>query len=242
MGKQVVLIVGASSTIGRQLIRDLPQENTIVLAHFCNNEEALESLKQEVELDMLNVQADLSTKAGVNELVLTIDELNVLPTKIVFLAAPKLKLIRFKNLTWQDFQRQSEMQVYVAYRILNAYLPKLAKLKEGRVVFMLSSATSGVPPMAMAHYVTAKYALLGLMKSLSSEYSSKGITVNAVSPSMIETEFLSQIPQQLVEITADKHPLGRNGLPADVVPAICFLLSQQASFITGVNLPITGGA
>ena len=134
------------------------------------------------------------------------------------------------------------MQVYVAYRILNAYLPKLAKLKEGRVVFMLSSATSGVPPMAMAHYVTAKYALLGLMKSLSSEYSSKGITVNAVSPSMIETEFLSQIPQQLVEITADKHPLGRNGLPADVVPAICFLLSQQASFITGVNLPITGGA
>lgn len=242
MDKQVVLIVGASSSIGCQIIRELPQENTLVLAHYCNNEKALEELRSEVALDMVTLQADLSKQADVDKLIGAIDELDVLPTKIVFLAAPKLTLVRFKNLTWQEFQKQSDMQLYVAYKILNTYLPKLAKLKEGKVVFMLSSCTLGVPPMGMAHYVAVKYAMLGLMKSLSSEFSSKGIAINAVSPSMIGTDYLSEIPHHLVEMTADKHPLKRNGLPSDVAPAVCFLLSEQAGFITGTNLPITGGA
>lgn len=242
MNKQVVLIIGASSSIGCQIIRELPQKNTSVIAHFCNNEKSLESLRDEVELDMFTIQADLSEEDGVDRFIQDIANLNLLPNKIVFLAAPKLSLTRFKNLNWEDFQQQGNMQLYIAYKILHTYLPKLGKLKAGKIIFMLSSYTIGIPPIAMAHYVTAKYALLGLMKSLASEYASKNIAINAVSPSMIETDFLSQIPSQLVEITADRHPLKRNGLPGDIAPVICFLLSEQAGFITGTNIPVTGGA
>ena len=117
----------------------------------------------------------------------------------------------------------------------------MAKKKYGKIVFMLSSYTIGTPPSAMAHYVTSKYALLGLAKTLSSEYSSKKICVNSISPSMIETNFLSEIPEMMVQLTADKHPLKRNGMPSDVIPAIKFLLSDDSNFITGVNIPITGG-
>jgi 3-oxoacyl-[acyl-carrier protein] reductase len=134
------------------------------------------------------------------------------------------------------------MQLTTAFILLQSFLPKMAAVKYGKVVFMLTSYTIGIPPSAMAHYVTAKYAMLGLMKSLAAEYAGKQICINAVSPSMIETGFLSQIPEKIVEFTAQQHPQKRNALPSDVVPVIKFLLSDEAGFVTGINIPVTGGA
>ena len=99
----------------------------------------------------------------------------------------------------------------------------------------------GVPPKALSHYTTIKYALLGLVKSLASEYADKCIRINAVSPSMTETKFLSNINEKLIEISAQNNPLNRNATPSDIVPAVKFLLSGDASFINGANIPITGG-
>jgi len=59
---------------------------------------------------------------------------------------------------------------------------------------------------------------------------------------MIETDFLAKIPEKLIEMTADQHPQKRNGLPTDVAPVVRFLLSDEAGYITGVNIPVTGGA
>ncbi|MDP3083015.1 MAG: SDR family oxidoreductase, partial [Rubrivivax sp.] len=61
------------------------------------------------------------------------------------------------------------------------------------------------------------------------------------SPSMIETPFLADIPGKIVEINADNHPQKRNGLPTDVAPVLRFLLSPESDFMTGVNVPVTGG-
>jgi 3-oxoacyl-[acyl-carrier protein] reductase len=79
------------------------------------------------------------------------------------------------------------------------------------------------------------------MKALAGEYAGKKISINAVSPSMANTRFLSGLPQKLIEIVAEQHPLGRNARTEDVVPLIRFLLSEEAGYLTGVNIPVAGG-
>jgi 3-oxoacyl-[acyl-carrier protein] reductase len=242
MIKKRVLIIGASSSIGCEIIRQIGDENTVILAHYHSGKERLDVIQSEIKATIVPVQADLSTEVGATSLVRSAISLYEYPDKIIFLAAPALTLTRFKDLKWNDFSDQMNMQLTTAFIILQSFLPKMAAVKYGKVVFMLSSYTIGIPPSAMAHYVTAKYAMLGLMKSLSAEYAGKQICINAVSPSMIETGFLSQIPEKIVEFTAQQHPQKRNALPSDVVPVIKFLLSDEAGFVTGINIPVTGGA
>lgn len=106
---------------------------------------------------------------------------------------------------------------------------------------MLTSSTLGIPPKYQAAYVSVKYMLLGLMKSLSAEYADKGITINGISPDMIETKFLTNIPDMVVQKNAQNSPIKRNLTLNDVIPAFEYLLSDAANAVTGQNLGITGG-
>lgn len=236
-----VLIVGASSAIGCELIRQIAAPDTVILAHCHAGAARLAVLAREVASPLVILPADLGSDEGIATLLAGVLAATPCPAQIVFLAAPRFTLTRFKDLAWPDFRAQLDMQLHTAVALLGSLLPRMAQARRGKVVFMLSSYTSGTPPSAMAHYVTAKYAMLGLMKALAAEYAGKQININAVSPSMIETPFLADIPDKLVEINADKHPLKRNGQPADVAPVLCFLLSPASDFITGTTLAVTGG-
>lgn len=242
MSKKNILIIGASSSIGCEIIRQIDEVDTVILAHYHSNNEGLDSLKESSKSKIIPIQADLSKKTGVDFLIKASNSICDYPDKIIFIAAPNLILKRFKDLQWSDFEDQIDMQLYAAFVILKTFLPQMAIAKYGKVLFMLSSYTIGIPPSSMAHYVTGKYAMLGLMKSLSAEYSSKNICINAISPSMIETNYLNQIPDKLIEFTAQQHPMKRNGIPADVASVVKFLLSDESEFIKGVNMPVTGGA
>jgi len=125
--------------------------------------------------------------------------------------------------------------------ISQAFIPKMSKKNYGKIVFMLSAYLLGVPPKFQSPYVTVKYALLGLMKELAVEYASKGIMVNAVSPDMMETKFLSELPDLIKEQSAKNNPLGRNIYVKEVVPTIEYLLSSGSDAVTGQNIGITGG-
>jgi len=236
-----ILIVGASSAVGCELIRQIASPDWVVLAHCHTGADRIAALQRELPSRLVPLVADISTEAGVAALLEGVASQTPCPDQIVFLAAPRFTLTRFKNLDWRDFSAQLELQLRSAVAVLSLYLPRMAKAQRGKVVFMLSSYTEGTPPAAMAHYVTGKYAMLGLMKALAAEYAGKKICINALSPSMIETPFLADIPSKLVEMTADSHPRKRNATPADVAPALRFLLSAQADFITGCNLAVTGG-
>jgi 3-oxoacyl-[acyl-carrier protein] reductase len=118
----------------------------------------------------------------------------------------------------------------------------MAAAKFGKIVFILSSVTLNVPPKALAEYTTIKYALLGLMKSLASEYADKKINVNSISPSMVETKFLSLINEKFIEISAQSNPLKRNAKVEDLNGILNLLFSNESDFINGINIPITGGS
>ena len=117
----------------------------------------------------------------------------------------------------------------------------MAKKKYGRIAFVLSSAVGETAPKYLSDYVVAKYGLLGLMKALSAEDADKGITLNAVSPSMMETKLMSNTPEVVLEKNAAENPLGRNIRISDILPVIYYFLSEETEQITGQNIRITGG-
>ena len=153
----------------------------------------------------------------------------------------KLRYERFSRFDLGHFDRDMNIQVRSAVALLKRLLPKMAELPRAKVVFVLSTVTARVPPRFMSMYTVVKHAQLGLMRALASEYAASRITINAVSPTMIETRFLDESPAIAKEMTAAAAPRGRIASTDDVVGAIQFLLSRESDFISGIELPVTGG-
>jgi 3-oxoacyl-[acyl-carrier protein] reductase len=235
---EIVLITGASSDIGVELTRRLAGTSATVFAHHHKGGARLGEIAPRVR----PVAADLRDEADVRRLVETVAAAGC-PSKIVHLPGLPLRMARFPDLDWARLDDDLHLQVRSLGWILQAFLPRMAKEGvRGKVVVMLSSVTLGPPPKNMAAYVVVKAALLGLVRAAAVEYAAKGISVNAVSPYTVETQFLAEVPSKYPELAADANPMKRNARAADVVAAIEFLLSDGAEFLTGVNLPVAGGS
>lgn len=240
--QSVVLVLGASSDIGREVIREIDDGTSLILAHYNRNLGKLTQLQSEVRSTIIPIQADLLREQDVESMLAQIAAVCAYPDKIIHLPAPRMSYTRFKDLTWTTFQNEMHIELRSIVLVLLRFLPLMAKDGAGKIVLVLSSVCYGVPPKALAHYAATKYALLGLMKALAAEYADKHISINAVSPSMIDTSFLSELPEKLIELAAAAHPLKRNASTTEIAPIIRFLLSPDAGYITGANIPVTGGS
>ena len=242
--QKIYCILGATSDIGMAYIRKINQQNEkciIIAVHFGNKEE-LEKLNQELEnVTMDFVQCDLSNSEDVTKAIEYIKEKYNTPPHFLHLAARKFEYVKFSKFNWENVLLDLEIQVHSFAEFMKAFLPIMAKKKYGKVVAMLSSVTKGVPPKYLASYTMTKYALMGLVNSLVSEYKEKGININCVSPTMVETRFLSNIDERLVEMTAANSGMKRNVKIEEVVGAIEYLMSDEAEYVNGLNLPLTGG-
>jgi 3-oxoacyl-[acyl-carrier protein] reductase len=98
-----------------------------------------------------------------------------------------------------------------------------------------------VPAKFMSAYTVVKYAELGLLRALASDYAGTAVNINGVSPYMVETQFLSEIPEKALQLAAAATPGKRLATAAEIVAAINFLLSSGSDYLYGVNLPVTGG-
>ncbi len=163
------------------------------------------------------------------------------PTHIVHLQAGKYENIKFGKITWNKFNTDINIALRSLVIILNNFLQEMAKNKYGKVVVILLSCTINIPPKYVSSYVSTKYALLGLVKALSNEYAEKSIQINGVSPTMMETKFLKDIPELIIQQNAANSQTGKNLSVDDVVPMFKFLLSEDANCITGQNMAITNG-
>lgn len=254
MATSTLLVTGASSDIGLALLRDLADPSRVptsmpgrIIAHANRGGARLEALAAELPAlagRLSIVRADLSVPAEADRFVAEVREAGVQPTQIVHLAASRLKLGRTAKLSWPDLQADLEVQLHSLVKLVAAFCPAMARGPDrAKIVVMLSSITlPGASPRYMSEYVVAKHALLGYFRALCAEYADKPICINAVSPSMVETQFLAGLPPLLVEQAAAASPGKRNAVPADIVPAIRFLLSAEADYISGVNLPVTAGS
>ncbi|MDD4850369.1 MAG: SDR family NAD(P)-dependent oxidoreductase [Gemmiger sp.] len=241
----VYVITGATSDVGIALLGRLlatANREDVFIAQGCGDLHKLAPLCQAHPGQVRPFDVDLSDRAKVDVLIDLVGQSGLVPTHIIHLPALPVVNVKFKNFDEDRFAKDMEIQLYSIVRLCKAFLPAMAKAKFGRVLFIQTSYTIGCPPKNTAAYVMAKSALGGLLKSLAVEYARFGITVNCVAPSMMETHFLQDTPSLIVQAAAAENPMGRNATPADVVPAMEFLLSAEAGFITGVTLPVTGGS
>lgn len=242
MAEQVLLVIGASSDCGLAVIKQIQHNYTCIYAHYGHTAEKLLELKETLGDKLVLIQDDFSGACGGETVLKVMEEKGVFPEHVIHFSAQPFRNIKFVKAEWDTFEKDLQISLRSAVIILQSVIKKLVKQKKrGKIVFMLSSVTENCPPKYLSSYVTVKYALMGLMKSLSVEYAQKGIMVNAVSPSMMETKFLREIPELVVQQTAANSPFGRNLRVEDVVPAFEFLLSDKADLITGQNIVVSGG-
>lgn len=242
--KKVYFITGASSEIGVSYLRSLEKrkEPCIVFGQYHLHGEILfelEKVFQYVELHPYS--CDLSSSDSVQKMLRALSEQGYCPNHILHLASEKMHYTRVRQFDWEHYLQQMEIQVHSLIEMLKYFLRDMQKQKYGRIVIMLSECTLGTPAGFLSDYVMIKYSLLGMVKSLAVEYGGKGITVNGVSPAMMETKFLSDIDERIIQMNAESAPMKRNATVEETVAAIEFLMSEQASYITGSNLNVSGG-
>ena len=239
--QNVYIITGASSDVGVSLINEVYKTDDIYICQGTGNMQGIEALAQgKSNINIYDV--DLTKDASIDAFVTEITTNYPTPTHFAHLPALRVINAKYKKFDEDRFALDMSIQVTSAIRITKAILPLMAKARYGRCLFMLTNYVLGLPPKNTTAYVVAKSALQGLVKSLAADYASFGITVNAVAPSMITTKFLEDLSPLIVEAAAEAHPMKRNATVQDVTPAMAFLLSDQARFITGVTLPVTGGS
>lgn len=244
MAVEPILITGASSEIGCALVQRLlaqPQP-PLVLAHFCNSGDKLRALQQESGNQLQLFAADFAQASQVNAMAERIAAEHGTPVAIIHLPALRLSYERFTRFNWDRFETDLAIQVQSAVILLQRFLPKMAKLPRARIVFMLSSVLHGVPPKFISAYAILKYTQLGLMRSLAAEYAATPVRINAISPTMVETQFLRDVPELAVQMSAAANPQGRNATPEDLLGAIAFLLSPGSDFIHGIDVPVAAGS
>ena len=231
---RTILITGATSSFGQELIKRLPSETRII----AQSRQPLPALISK-DPRIINVISDLSKSDFLKDFESQIDFSQV--DEIVHFAAAPMRM--------QNFSATKSEQLLVDYQTnfvsIVSLLAKVAATRKQnqrqiRVVLTLTDMLRS-PKKGETSYITSKFALLGLIKSLSAEYSGNDLRINAVSPSLVETKFVGHFPEFLRKDISNKHPMKRHCTVAEVIDSVEFLLSPQSSFLNGQNIYINGG-
>ena len=146
-------------------------------------------------------------------------------------------LLRMKQNDWDEVMKTN---LTGAFLCAQAVIRPMIRQRGGRIV-SVSSVVGQAGNAGQANYAASKAGLIGFSRALAREVASRGITVNVVAPGLIDTEMTRAISEKAHGDWAAQIPLGRLGATTDVAAAVCFLVSDEASYITGQVLAVNGG-
>jgi NAD(P)-dependent dehydrogenase (short-subunit alcohol dehydrogenase family) len=149
---------------------------------------------------------------------------------------------RFPDLSAAEWRRAVEVNLTAPFLFTQAVLSAMKAQHYGRIVNISSTAGRTVSTLGGAHYTATKAGLLGLTRAAAKELGKFGITVNAICPGMIDTELTHEnASPDLLERLAASFPIPRLGTAVEVADLICFIASEEAGYMTGTSLDISGG-
>ncbi len=239
---KTALVTGASRGIGRAIAETLAAEGAKVAINYAGNVKAAEEAKAAIEAaggEAILVKADVSDPAAVQEMISTVTEafgqIDILVNNAGITRDGLL--MRMKD---EDWDAVISTNLKGVYNCTKAVTKLMMKKRYGRIVNMTSVV--GITGNAgQTNYSAAKAGVIGFSKSAAKELSSRGITVNMVAPGFIDTDMTAVLPEKVKEEMAAGIPLGRIGKAQDVANAVLFLVSDQASYITGQVVNVDGG-
>ena len=240
---RVALVTGGARGIGRATAIRLARGGARIAINYKGNQAAAEEAKRLVEeagSTATIIQGDVSVEADVDRLVK--DALAFGGGKIDILVnnAGITRDDLLIRMTAEAWDAVLDLNLRGAFLVTKAVMRSMMKARYGRIVNV--SSIAGVAGNAgQANYAAAKAGLIGFTKTVAREMASRNVTCNAVAPGFVPTDLTNALLEQMQETILKSIPLGRFGTVEDVAAAIAFLVSDDASYITGQVLVVDGG-
>ena len=230
-----ILITGASRGIGRDIALNSIEKGYKVLGTSTTNE-GISSLK---ENGIHGLQLDLNDKNSVEsfnglltqehpDIAVLVNNAGITRDNIV---------LRMSEEEWTDVLN---VNLNGAFKVTKTVLKFMLKKRWGRILNITSTSAS-TGNRGQANYAAAKAGIEAFSKSLAKEVGSRGITVNAIAPGYIQTDMTEVISENVKEEILSQIPLSRFGKPEEISQLVDFLISDEASYITGQTIHINGG-
>jgi 3-oxoacyl-[acyl-carrier protein] reductase len=185
-----------------------------------------------------DITDSVETTKAVSDVVKTFGRLDV----AVHTAVSKLASKKSFDLSPEDFQRSFLVDVFGGFNFLHAVAKQMKEQKHGSIVAISSSYTeAGSQNPPLISYISAKFALRGMLREFAKELAAYGVRVNAVAPSFVPTGLNAGVPERMLEFLKEKNPMQAMVSPEDVAAVVDFLCSDAAKSLTGLHIPIAFG-
>jgi 2-hydroxycyclohexanecarboxyl-CoA dehydrogenase len=243
---RVVIVTGGASGMGLGISRRFAETGHPV-AMLDVQEDALERESTFLKASgakVLGFKVDVSSREQIDAAYAAVRKA-LGPISIVIANAGISKSQKLLSMSIAEWQRMIDVNLTGVFHTIQAALPDMIQLRWGRVVTISSHAGQG-GASDRAHYAAAKAGVIGLTQSVAREFAQHGITANTIPPSLVDTPLArhgvatGQVPP--LEVIAQNIPIARAGTAEDIADACEFLCSDKASYITGQQIGVNGGA
>ena len=234
MKKRNIFISGASRGIGKSMAKHFAKSNFNVVGTSRNNFKFDEDLE-----NLFPLKLDVTSRNDVKDCFDELKSKNLLPDILINNAGITADQL-FLRMSDNDWDNVINTNLTGTFNLTKIFLKNMIKNKFGRIINISSiSGLMGNP--GQVNYSSSKAALNGFTKSLAKEVGSRNITVNCVAPGFIDTDMTSYIGENERNEILKKIPLNKFGSPEDISKLVMFLISDEASYITGQTISIDGG-
>jgi 3-oxoacyl-[acyl-carrier protein] reductase len=240
--KRTILVTGGSRGIGRGICRAFAHADNRIFFNYSSAGDAAaqtEKIVADAGGCATGVQVNVASEKEVSDFVgRALDETGRIDVLVNNAGITRDGLlVRMKEADWEDVLN---INLKGTFLCIKAATKPMMKQRYGRIINVSSVVgVSGNP--GQANYVASKAGIIGLTKGVAKELASRGITANVVAPGYIETDMTADLPDKAKEAMLNQIPLGRAGTPQDIAAAVVFLASDDAAYITGQVIHISGG-
>ena len=233
--KKKILITGASRGIGKDIALKSKENGYIVLGTSTSEVGAQALEKEGIHGLVLNLNDSKSVKEFSDVLIKDHSDIEILINNAGIIRDNIV--LRMSDEEWMDVLN---VNLNGTFKISKTVLKFMLKKRWGRIINITSTSAS-TGNKGQANYAAAKSGVEAFSRSLAKEVGSRGITVNSVAPGYIETDMTEQINNKVKEEILKQIPLARYGRPEEIAQLIEFLITDEASYITGQTIHINGG-
>jgi 3-oxoacyl-[acyl-carrier protein] reductase len=239
---RVALVVGASGGIGGAVARALGNDGLAVACAYHADRDAAEQVAKSIDAEggrAAAFEADLRDEGSVERAFEAVAAWEAPPLVLVNAAGIVRDGLAVRYPA-EDLQALLSVNLAGAFLTAKAALRPMLRARWGRIV-NVSSVVGMIGNPGQAAYSASKAGLLGMTRSLAKEVGSRGITVNAVCPGVVETEMTAALPDGAMDRLVQATPAGRAARPEEVASVVRFLAGDEATFVNGAVVTVDGG-